>query len=105
MLALVAVATSCFAQEEAGNIEFVENKGQWDSRVNFKGEMSTGAFFLQKTGFTVLLHNPADLQKLALHGVVPPAGGWDGGQSGKSKRADAASSGRITPFTCRSRIS
>ena len=97
MIALVAVATSCFAQEEAGNIEFVENKGQWDNRVNFKGEMSTGAFFLQKTGFTVLLHNPADLQKLALHGAVPPAGGWAGGQSGKSKGADAASSGRTKP--------
>ena len=87
LLALMAAATSCFAQEEAGNIEFVENKGQWDSRVNFKGEMSTGAFFLQKTGFTVLLYNPSDLQKLALHGAVPPAGGWAGGKSGKSKGA------------------
>lgn len=69
VLALTVASASCFAQEDAGNIEFVENKGQWDSRVNFRGEMSTGAFFLQKTGFTVLLHNPADLQKLALHGA------------------------------------
>ncbi|HVW61545.1 MAG TPA: hypothetical protein VHC48_15945, partial [Puia sp.] len=84
VLALTIAAASCFAQEDAGNIEFVENKGQWDNRVNFRGEMSTGAFFLQKTGFTVLLHNPTDLQKLSLHGAHgQPAGrpvtGWKGG--------------------------
>lgn len=47
-----------------GNFEFVENKGQWDSQIKFKGELTNGAFFLQKKGFTVLLHHPADLIKL-----------------------------------------
>lgn len=100
MLALTVASASCFAQEDAGNIEFVENKGQWDNRVNFKGEMSTGAFFLQKTGFTVLLHDPADLQRLALHGAHPPGrpvGGWAGGGAGKSKGADASSAGHNKP--------
>jgi gliding motility-associated-like protein len=93
VLALMASTATCYAQE--GNIEFVENKGQWDSRVNFRGEMSTGAFFLQKTGFTVLLHNPSDLQKLttAHHGPAPASGGAPGGdQGGKEKVPVAAAS-------------
>lgn len=27
-----------------GNIEFIENKGQWDSRVQYKGDVSNGVF-------------------------------------------------------------
>ena len=52
------------AQSGSSDFEFVENKGQWDSQVKFKGELSSGAFFLQKIGFTVLLHHPEDLAVL-----------------------------------------
>lgn len=50
--------------------QFVENKGQWNEKVKFKGDVSSGAFFLEKQGFTFLLHNPSDLQKIAnrVHG-------------------------------------
>jgi hypothetical protein len=53
------------------NLEFTENKGQWDERVKFKGVMNNGAFFLQEKGFTVLLNNPEDFQQMAdaFHGV------------------------------------
>ncbi|MES1214069.1 MAG: PKD domain-containing protein [Bacteroidota bacterium] len=44
------------------NIEFIENKGQWDPRVKFKGDVSAGAFFIRSNGFTVLQHNQQDLQ-------------------------------------------
>lgn len=75
-----------FAQEgEVSNIEFVENKGQWDSRVDFKGEMMVGAFFLQKKGFTVLLHNADDLVRMteAHHGFLNPVpGGGSPGSGG-----------------------
>lgn len=47
------------------SVEFTENKGQWNNSVLFKGEINNGAFFLQKNGFTVLLHNEHDLQQLA----------------------------------------
>ncbi len=61
-----------FAELSAqGNIEFIENKGQWDSRVQFKGAVSNGAFFLRNDGgFTVLQHNATDFGNLArfLHG-------------------------------------
>jgi len=42
------------------NIEFIENKGQWDSKVLFMGKVSAGAFFIHKDGFTVLQHNADD---------------------------------------------
>jgi len=51
-------------------MEFVENKGQWDSKVQFKGDFSSGSFFLENEGFTVLLHNTNDLGRLTamMHG-------------------------------------
>jgi gliding motility-associated-like protein len=81
-LILVAAALHSAAQS---NIEFVENKGQWDSRVRFKGEINVGAFFLEKGGFTVLLNNPDDLARLTnAHHGVPGAASGGNGASGES---------------------
>src|SRR5260221_650335 len=95
VLALLAAVLPCFAQEGASNIEFVENKGQWDKRVIFKGEMNTGAFFLQRAGFTVLLNNPDDLMKMteAHHIPLGPDGSKGGAAGGK---VAAASTSRST---------
>jgi gliding motility-associated-like protein len=57
-------AVYCMSQTSVSNFEFVENKGQWDSKVKFRGQINSGAFFLQSNGFTVLLHNPEDLQNI-----------------------------------------
>jgi gliding motility-associated-like protein len=53
-------------------MEFIENKGQWDAKVNYRGDFSTGSFFLENKGFTVVLHNTSDLQQLGeiIHGKV-----------------------------------
>jgi gliding motility-associated-like protein len=53
------------------NIEFVENKGQWNSLVKYTGEITNGAYFLRNNGFTVLQHNPGDFAKMieAAHGI------------------------------------
>ncbi|MGB5027006.1 MAG: SBBP repeat-containing protein, partial [Chitinophagaceae bacterium] len=48
-----------------GNIEFIENKGQWDSRVQYKGDVSNGVFFIRNGGFTVVQHNPADVARMS----------------------------------------
>ena len=71
---LVIITTLQLSAQNA--FEFVENKGQWDSRVKFKGELSSGAFFLRNTGFTVLLHHPTDLRALLHrdHGSPATAG-------------------------------
>jgi gliding motility-associated-like protein len=61
-----------FAQPGSSNIEFVENKGQWDPRAKFKGELPTGALFLEQKGFSAILYNPDDLGRMteAHHGVI-----------------------------------
>ncbi|MET0465885.1 MAG: PKD domain-containing protein [Chitinophagaceae bacterium] len=63
------------AAQNYDNIEFVENKGQWDSRVKFRGEVSNGAVFVRSTGFTILQHNPQDLAQIqvARHNGESPA--------------------------------
>ncbi len=60
---LVLGCTAVFSQSYS-NIEFVENKGQWDSRVKFKGDVSYGSFFLRSGGFTVLQHNREDMDRI-----------------------------------------
>ena len=63
---------SAFAATAQGysNIEFIENKGQWDKRVKFRGDVNAGAFFIHSDGFTVLQHNQEDLETLreTMHG-------------------------------------
>ncbi len=51
-------------------MEFVENKGQWNSAVDYRGLFPTGSFYLEKQGFTVLMHQVGDLEKIAaqMHG-------------------------------------
>ena len=61
IIAILPVA----GQTGTANLEFIENKGQWDSRIAFKGELNNGAFFLQKKGFTILLHDAAELSRLS----------------------------------------
>ena len=46
-------------------MEFVQNKGQWDKKVNYRGDFSNGSFFLENKGFTVLMHKADDLIKLS----------------------------------------
>lgn len=48
------------------NLEFIENKGQWDSRVRYKGSLQAGSFFLENNGFTMVLLNTED-QKAMIH--------------------------------------
>ena len=47
-----------------GAIEFVQNKGQWDQQVNYRGQVNNGYFFIRERGFTILQQNPSDLAKM-----------------------------------------
>ncbi len=64
ILLFLLVGQAVIAQEGDANLEFIENKGQWDKQVLFKGELNSGSFFLKRNGFTVLLHNPEELRQL-----------------------------------------
>lgn len=70
ILAISLLSVLSLWSQDYNNIEFIENKGQWDSRVKFKGDVNAGAFFLRSGGFTVLQHNQQDLAALeqAWHG-------------------------------------
>ncbi len=74
-IALLASAYPVFAQDY-NNIEFIENKGQWDDPVKFKGEVNAGAVFIRSGGFTILQHNKQDWAVLQSvhgpHGERPP---------------------------------
>ena len=62
--------TFCATAQSYNNIEFIENKGQWDRQVKFRGDVSAGAFFIRSNGFTVLQNNQQDLETLhdVMHG-------------------------------------
>ncbi|PWT98074.1 MAG: hypothetical protein C5B52_12930 [Bacteroidetes bacterium] len=70
-LLFLSVFTFHFASAQQ-SVQFVENKGQWDKRVLFKGRLNAGSFYLQKEGFTVLLHDSKDMEKLRerVHGEM-----------------------------------
>ncbi len=77
------------AQVGTSNIEFVENKGQWDSRVKFRGEISNGHLFLEKGGYTALLFNPDDVKRLSDERHGGKEAGRKTGSSGDSLRSHA----------------
>ncbi|MBN8837800.1 MAG: PKD domain-containing protein [Sphingobacteriia bacterium] len=50
------------------NLEFVENKGQWDKTISFKGDLNIGSFALKPDGgYRLLLYNQDDLAALSPH--------------------------------------
>jgi gliding motility-associated-like protein len=67
---IILLSLSFLVQHVQAQVEFIQNKGQWDSRVEYRGDFSTGSFFLEKDGFTVAVHNVADLKLLSeqMHG-------------------------------------
>ncbi len=64
-LLLLFATHFCFAQ-----LQFIQNKGQWDNKVNFKSDIPNGAFYLERTGFTVVMHSEKDMETFAeqMHG-------------------------------------
>ena len=48
-------------------LQFIENKGQWNKKVNFRSDINSGVFFIEKNGFTVLLQNSNDLRVFSDH--------------------------------------
>ena len=60
----------CLFAQDYGTAEFVENKGQWDSRVRFMAGASNGGVFLHNDGFTILQHHAEDWETVTdlVHG-------------------------------------
>ena len=78
---LVAFASRISAQQ---SLEFVENKGQWDNRIQYKGQLNTGSFSLKKDGgykMTLLNHDDVKAISEFVHGhkEKTESGGASGG--------------------------
>ncbi len=67
---LLLIAGLLAPLHSVAQMEFVENKGQWHSNVDFRGDFKTGSFFLEPKGFTVLMHNADEIKNLGeiIHG-------------------------------------
>lgn len=77
--------------------EFVENKGQWDSQVRFKGTLNAGSFYLGKNGFTVVQHNTDDLAAyLGDHRHFPDKNSIAQAAGRKSQKARNISTGQLS---------
>lgn len=63
-LLLLMTATFFVAESAFCQIEFIENKGQWNKEVKFMSLAGSGAFYLQQNGFTVAQHNPDDIENI-----------------------------------------
>ncbi len=64
ILLLYCLLPAAFLKAQYTNIEFIENKGQWDKQIKFLGQVSSGAFYVEKDGFMVLQHNTSDWLKV-----------------------------------------
>lgn len=66
---LLMIIVCCFQfpllRAQYNNIEFIENKGQWNSNIKYFGQVAAGAFYVQKDGFMVVQHNPTEWATLA----------------------------------------
>lgn len=50
------------------NLQFIENKGQWNNDIAYRGNLTIGAFSIQKDGgFRMLLYSPNDYATLSPH--------------------------------------
>lgn len=85
-LLFLTITLSLTAQSVSSTFDFVENKGQWDNRIKFKGELPAGEFYLHKNGFTIVQHNAAELMKIMGHPGHEEAHGQNLRSSQKPKK-------------------
>jgi gliding motility-associated-like protein len=84
---LVLSVLQLSAQSGSGYLEFVENKGQWDTAVHFRSKIPDGKVYMHRKGFTILMEDTADLKRIgellhgdfAMAGVAAPKGDPAGG--------------------------
>jgi gliding motility-associated-like protein len=74
---LVLSVLQLSAQSGGTYLEFVENKGQWDTAVRFRAELGAGSITILKHGFRVLQQDTNDLKRIhdLMHGGAGVKGG------------------------------
>jgi gliding motility-associated-like protein len=64
LLLVLCLVTAAAAAQNLQPVEFIENKGQWDSRVLFKASIPGGSLYLGEQGYTVLQHREEDVKHI-----------------------------------------
>ncbi len=64
-ITLLIFISASFYYSQSQNLQFIENKGQWNSSVKFKADVNGNSLFLEKDGYRVLLNEPSELKKIA----------------------------------------
>lgn len=67
MVWIFALAFLLPAEQALGQVAFVPNEGQWPGDFAYKADLRGGALFFEKTGFTVLLREPAAASESGAH--------------------------------------
>lgn len=67
---LFLLAFSC-CNHLLAQVQFIENKGQWDKEVKFMSDAGSGSFYLTEKGFTIDQYNADDVERIQLerHGM------------------------------------
>ncbi|HEY8734852.1 MAG TPA: hypothetical protein VIL90_09825, partial [Puia sp.] len=63
-IAFIIVCLHVSAQTDNVNLEFIENRGQWDSRAILKADIGNGSLFFHKKGIRVVLHNEEEMAEM-----------------------------------------
>lgn len=59
-------------QSVSAQVEFVENRGQWNPLVKFQSQAGDGSFFLEEKGYTISQYNADDLNGMREGMHLPP---------------------------------
>src|SRR6266487_5424819 len=65
LIVFVCLVQASVLNAQYGNIEFIENKGQWNDQVKFLGRVNAGEFYIQQNGFMVVQHSPSDWARVS----------------------------------------
>jgi gliding motility-associated-like protein len=60
----LTIASFFVVENVFSQIEFIENKGQWNSEVKFMSHAGSGAFYLKQNGFAITQYNPDDIENI-----------------------------------------
>ncbi|MBO9200719.1 MULTISPECIES: DUF7948 domain-containing protein [Niastella] len=100
VIALLVTGVIRLAAQSPSTFEFVENNGQWEKEITFKGTLPAGNFYLHKNGFTVVQHNIDDLQ--LLRDNHEPSANQNSSRRSTTSNARQVTNAVDSPFTVRS---
>jgi len=61
---LAVINLLLYINAKTQNIEFIENKGQWDSKAEFGVSINNNNFFLKQSGYKVVLNKAEDISAI-----------------------------------------